>query len=104
MTEGRIGRVNAANAPWFYAGNTSPEQRDARLQELLPVYTQYTKIVNRIRQVLEIATYRALCQLIDAEFYGRYKDLDAHDDSTMYSKEEPPQHIGTRSLHGDERI
>jgi hypothetical protein len=46
----------------------------------------------------------ALCQLPDAEFYGRFKDLDDHDDSTMYSKEEPPQHIGRRSLHGDERL
>lgn len=102
--EGRIGRVNAANAPWFYAGNTPPEQREARLRELVAVYEPYTRIATRIGQVLEIATYRALCQLPDAEFYGRFKDLNEHDDSSMYSKEEPPQHIGTRSLHGDERL
>jgi hypothetical protein len=105
MLEGQIGRVNAANAPWFFAGNTPPEVRDARLQELVAVYTPYLKIGTRIGQALEIATYRAFCQMPeDTEFYGRFKDLDAHDDSTMYSKEEPPQHIGTRSLRGDENL
>jgi hypothetical protein len=34
------------------------------------------------------------------EFYGRFKNLDAHDDSKLYSKEEPPQHIGSLSLTG----
>jgi hypothetical protein len=104
MHEGRIGKVNAANAPWFFAGNTQPEVRDARLQELVAVYAPYLKIATRIGQVLEIATYRAFCQTPDAEFYGRFKDLDEHDDSSMYSKEEPPQHIGTQSLHGDEQL
>ena len=103
MSEGRIGRVQAANAPWFFAGNTAPELRDARLQDLLAVYNPYLKLANRIGQALEIATYRAFCRMPeDTEFYGRFKDLDEHDNSTMYSKEEPPQHIGTRSLHGDE--
>jgi hypothetical protein len=104
INEGRIGRVDASNAPWFYAGNTLPEVRDARLKELLAVYDPYLKLAKRIGQPLEISVYRALCMLQDAEFYGRFTDLDAHDDSTMYSKEEPPQHIGNRSLHGKERL
>ena len=52
---------------------------------------------------MEIATYRALVAT-DAEFYGRFRDLQHHDDSQLYSKEEPPQHIGKRSLNGDERL
>jgi hypothetical protein len=47
------------------------------------------------------AHWRALCLIEEAEFFGRFRDLDAHDDSTLYSKEEPPQHLGVRSLPGD---
>jgi hypothetical protein len=74
------------------------------MTELLAVYEPYLKISPRVGQALEIATYRALRQLPNADFYGRFKDLDAHDDSTMYSKEEPPQHIGNKELTGDERL
>jgi hypothetical protein len=104
IAEGRIAKVDASNAPWFYAGNTMPEVRDARLKELLAVYDPYLKLARRLGQPLEIAVYRALCMLKDAEFYGRFLDLDKHDDTTMYSKEEPPQHIGNRSLHGKEEL
>jgi hypothetical protein len=104
LNEGLIGRVHKANAPWYFAGNTSIEKQAARLTELLAVYEPYLKIAPRIGQALEIATYRALRQMPQADFYGRYKDLDAHDDSTMYSKEEPPQHVGNKELTGDERL
>jgi hypothetical protein len=67
---------------------------------LLPIYKACNDIAGRLGQALEIATYRALCQIPKADFYGRFVDLDAHDDSKMYSKEEPPRHIGIRSLPG----
>lgn len=41
---------------------------------------------------------------LGGDFSGRFRDLDAHDDGTMYKKEEPQQHIGTRSLKGDVRL
>jgi hypothetical protein len=104
LNEGRIGRVQKASAPWYFAGNTPLEKQASRLGELLAVYEPYLKITARIGQALEIATYRALRQIPQGDFYGRYKDLDAHDDSTMYSKEEPPQHIGNKALTGDERL
>jgi hypothetical protein len=40
----------------------------------------------------------------NAEFWGRFRDLDEHDDSTLYKKEEPPSHIGTRELPGDQKL
>jgi hypothetical protein len=34
----------------------------------------------------------------NAEFFGRFTDLEDHDDSKNYHKEDPPQHIGLRAL------
>lgn len=74
------------------------------MNELLPVYKASLDIGGRIGQALEIATYRALCALPGADFSGRFRDLETQDDSTFYKKEKPPQHIGTRSLNGAERL
>ena len=40
----------------------------------------------------------------ECDFLGRYRDLDDHDDSTPYSKEEPPSHISARALPGDLKL
>jgi hypothetical protein len=104
MTEGAIAAVNAGGAPWFYASNSVADARNARLQELLAVYKPFMKLNFRVGQALEIATYRALSMIPKGDFDGRFKDIDEHDDSTNYSKQEPSQHIGTRSLSGDERL
>jgi hypothetical protein len=104
MKEGKIAATNAAGSPWFFAANTPKAPREERLKVLLDIYRPYLAIAGRIGQTLEIATYRALSQLPHGDFEGRFKDLDEHDDSTMYKKEEPPQHIGIRALRGDERL
>jgi hypothetical protein len=51
-----------------------------------------------------LTTYRALLSGPLVEFQGRYRDLNDHDDSSMYSKEEPQQHIGARELTGAQRL
>lgn len=104
MHEGIIGAVNAVNAPWFYASNIAPDARQARLNELVAIYKPYLDMGHRIGQALEIATYRALSKIPNADFQGRFVDLDDHDDSTLYSKEEPPGHIGTRAIPGKQRL
>jgi hypothetical protein len=104
VLEGLISVANHAGAPWFYASNTSPAEIEARLQQLLPVYKSYLALGERIGQTLEIATYRALATLPNADFSGRFKNLDEHDDSQLYKKEEPQQHIGIKSLAGGERL
>ena len=58
----------------------------------------------RVGQVLEIATYRALLAVPGLEFYSRYTDLDAHTDAALYSKEEPPGHIGSRAIPGNKKL
>jgi hypothetical protein len=104
IDEGIISVANRASAPWFYVSNTDPTMVQTRLNELVTIFKSYTAIGDRIGQALEIATYRALAALPGADFSGRFKDLEAHDDSKMYKKEEPPQHIGVRSLRGNERL
>ncbi|RWQ83453.1 MAG: hypothetical protein EOS85_11545 [Mesorhizobium sp.] len=104
--EGIVQRSAAGGNTWYFLGNTPQEQIQPRLEEQLAVFAAYGKhrLNERLGQTLEIATYRALLQANDLEFYGRYRDLAEHDDSTRYSKEEPPQHIGKLSLPGELRL
>lgn len=98
-------RENFHNAPWFRLGNADPGFIKKRFDEIGPVYRAFVngKLAGRIGQALEIATYRALKDA-QLEFFGRFKNLQAHDDGSMYEKEEPPQHIGRLSLSGDQRL
>jgi hypothetical protein len=102
--EGSIGVLNYSGAPWYFASNTGRDAVNEHLHKLIPIYRACHAAGSRIGQALEIATYRALCALPNADFSGRFRDLSAHDDSSMYKKEEPPQHIGTRELKGNERL
>jgi hypothetical protein len=102
---GQLVKSIHSNVPWFSIDGADAIQRDARLAAQLPVYNAINAggMSTRVGQALEIAIYRALL-IDDGEFYGRYLGLDDHDDSTMYKKEEPPQHIGKRSLDGDQNL
>lgn len=104
--EGVVQRSNKGGNTWYFLGNTPKEQIQPRLDEQLAVFASYGKnrLNERLGQTLEIATYRALLKADDLDFYGRFRDLDEHDDSTRYSKEEPPQHVGKRSLPGELRL
>ena len=106
MHEGRIGRVNAANAPWFFAGNTapgSPRCPPQRTDRGLPAVHQ-----DRDADWSGARNRDLPGALFDArgkpKFTAASRIWTDHDNSTMYSKEEPPQHIGERSLHGDENL
>lgn len=105
VREGRIKRVQRAQEPWFYLPETPGKTIEARLKLQEDVLKPLHKrdVVLRLGQTLEIATYRALCDT-DMTFFGRFKDLDDHDDSTLYKKEEPPSHIGKKALKGDEKL
>lgn len=105
VKEGRLVRSKHSDVPWFHLRETPKAVLQRRLAVQLPVFQalNHGSLSKRLGQTLEIATYRALLKS-GAEFYGRFKDLNAHDDSTLYSKEEPPQHIGNRSLSGDQRL
>jgi len=104
--EGLVQAINRGGNTWYHLANANPDIVDARLVEVLGLFRAFTanNLPGRLGQTLEIATYRALLSLPDLEFYGRFSDLETHDDATIYSKTEPPNHIGARVLPGDRRL
>jgi len=76
---------------WYHLTETPTRRVRARLAEMSPIQRDYNnrRFVIRLGQTLEIATFRALADT-SYDFHGRFTDLDDHDDSTPYSKEEPP--------------
>ena len=104
--EGVIAKLEAGRLPWFHLAAEDPSLVQAKLDQLLPVHValQRGDLPHRTGQCLEIAIYRALLSQDRLEHFGRFRDLDADDDSTLYSKEEPPQSISGRQLPGDQRL
>ena len=98
-----ISKRKEGGVPWFYLPGENPSTVQARLQEQLPVYEalRRNKLPQRIGQCLEIAIHRALLRQRQLEHFGRFRDLDIHDDSTLYAKVEPPQYISERQLPGE---
>lgn len=91
--------------PWYYLGNTDFNALRPRLAELETVQQEFSRqaFVGRVGQALEIAVYRTLAGA-GGNFFGGFSDLDEHDDSALYSKQEPPAHIGSRRIPGDKRL
>jgi len=89
-----INRFPGRSVPWFYLTGTSPASLNARLAKQETIHNELTKqnFVKRCGQTLEIAVFKALKNQ-PITFLGNFPDLDAHDDSTLYSKEEPPSSL-----------
>ena len=77
-----------------------------RLEEQLPIYQglQDRDFGLRKGQCLEIAIYRALLRQKTLDHMGRFRDLEEHGDSLLYSKEEPPQSFSGNHLPGKQRL
>ena len=106
LEEGSVEKIETAGSTWFHLANTPKPQVDERLNQLTALFKRFTagNLPLRFGQTLEIATYRAMLAAPEMEFYGQFLDLDDHDDSQLYSKEEPPQHIGKRKLPGKKSL
>jgi hypothetical protein len=92
---------------WYYLAGTAPDQLDERLLAQKAIHDEVLKHDFKIRlgQVLEIAFYRALLETAKFElFFGGFPDLDEHDDSTSYHKEEPPSLVGTSRIPDGKRL
>ena len=59
---------------------------------------------SRVGQCLEIAIYTALRTQSTLEYLGGFPNLDEHDDSRLYSKEEPPQSLSGKRLDNRQRL
>lgn len=106
IREGRILRKMQDQVPWFYLPNTPEQAVSERLDEQLQIVRQMQggDLSYRIGQCLEIATYKTLLLQERLDYFGSFRDLDEHDDSTLYSKEEPPQSFSGNRLDGAERL
>ncbi|MFC6489978.1 hypothetical protein [Nitratireductor sp. GCM10026969] len=106
VEEGLVQKTETAGNTWFHLANTPPEVVTERLEELANLFRAFTanNLPARYGQTLEIATYRALCAVQDLDFFGHFPDLHTHDDSKIYSKTEPPNHIGIRVLPGQKLL
>lgn len=105
MKEGRVVKLNN-QVPWYHLNDTPVEIIKQRLAEQLPIFLglQRGGLGSRIGQCLEIAIFRALLSQDQLEFLGYFNNLDEHDDSRLYSKEEPPQSLSGLRLEGDQRL
>ncbi len=93
-------------APWYHLKETPPYVIKRRLAEQLPIYEAFQggNTGMRVGQCLEIAIYRALLKQNELDYFGSFNDLNDHDDSRLYSKEEPPPTLSGRSLEGKQRL
>jgi len=94
------------NVPWFHLPGVNSQELQARLEELGSIYDRATDgdLTKRSGQTLEIAIYRALATQNSLEFFGGFRDLEDHDDSTLFSKEDPPKIVSGKSMPGDKRL
>jgi hypothetical protein len=106
VQDGKIEANEFEGVTWYFPPDITQERLNERFDAQLPVYRGINagNLATRVGQTLEIATYKALLAGTLEEFSGRFLDLETHDDSTMYRKEEPPQHIGRRALSGNKNL
>lgn len=90
---------------WYFRSLADPRRVADRLAILEPLHkrTNERSFTMRLGQTLEIAVLRALHQS-PLDFVGGFTDLDQHDDSTLYRKEEPPLNFSGRRMPGDRRF
>jgi hypothetical protein len=92
-------RVAPHRPPWYYLGNTIFATLADRFNVLEAIQTEYSRneFLLRLGQALEIAVYRTLVSAGHV-FFGGYPTLGQHDDSQLYVKQEPPNHIGRNAI------
>jgi hypothetical protein len=98
LKEGSLQKIEGS-PPWYALASADPKKVTERLAILKPLQAKLGQkaLTTRIGQTLEIAAYRALLKS-PLEFFGAYTDLDDHDDSKLYKKEEPPSTISGRTI------
>lgn len=99
------GRLIVVGGVWYHRYSEPAARVKERLDLLKPIYaaTNNASLKLRLGQTLEIAILRAL-EKGTLDFVGGFPDLDDHDDSTLYSKEEPPLRFSGKKMPGDKRF
>ncbi len=100
IQKGEIQILHKGSVRWYYLSSADLALVRARVLELDTLHRQTQKplFVMLVGQALEIATFRALQSQATLNYFGHFSDLDAHDDSSLYSKEEPPSSLSGRQI------
>ena len=106
LNNGRIVKITRSAAPWFYLPSTPRNTIEERLAEQLSIFQRLHRgnFVMRVGQCLEISIYRSLLRQSALAYLGSFRNLEEHDDSRLYSKEEPPQTLSGKHLIGDQKL
>ncbi len=104
--EKAINKVSGGDIDWYYLSETEEAVVSARLAEQVKTHIATTerRFTMRVGQAAEIAVYKALLQQKNFFFFGGFPDIDEHDDSRMYRKEEPPGVVNGKSMTGKRRL
>jgi hypothetical protein len=104
--KGTIMTLQQSGVPWYYLARTDPEKVKQRIFELDAIHrkTKKQQFTTLIGQTLEIAVFRALQTQSQLNFFGHFPDLDAHDDTTPYSKHEPPSFLSGRLIPSGKQL
>lgn len=102
IDEGVVRKLKLKDTPWFHLTAASKTSVEKKLALVQPVHDRMMQkdVLMRVGQTLEIAVFKALVSSDHFETLGSYTDLDDHDDSSLYVKEEPPSSIGRRRSPG----
>lgn len=90
--------------PWYFLTASDPAAVAERLGQLFQIQRRIQRVTQRVGQSLEIAILKALKEQDGLDFFGDFRDLAEHDDSTLYSKEEPPAAISGKRIPGDKQL
>ena len=104
VDEGQVIIETRGDTPWFHLADTPTQIVQQRLNEQLPIHDKYGKIGQRMGQCLEIAIYRSLLRQDNLEYLGGFTNLEEHDDSRRYRKEEPPSSLSGKRMPGDQKL
>lgn len=99
MKAGEIIAERHGKLRWYYRKEEKKTEVESRLAQLVPLHlkTQEPMFKHRMGQMLEIAVLSAV-KGSGMGFLGNFSDLGKHDDSTPYTKVEPPQDINGRKM------
>src|SRR5947209_6304422 len=106
VNEGKLSEHKTSNATWFHLAQIPFSSLRVRFQDQYNIHQrlQNGDLTERIGQTLEIAVYRALKLQSKLKYLGSFSDLDDHDDSSLYKKEEPQSTISGLSLLGKMKL
>ena len=92
-----------AGTDWYHLIHSPPDLINDRLALQLPIYRRLRlkNLPKRVGQALEILVYQSLCNQDALFHFGAFPDLDDHDDSILYRKEEPPRSVSDKKLLGE---